>query len=101
MIYGLSDNILESIIEVFTQYLEIDEVILYGSRAKGNYKKGSDIDLALVGQNITIYDLQNILLGLDDLYLPYEFDLVIFKNIKNEELVGHINRCGITIYNKE
>ena len=100
MRYGLKETVLESIIEVFAKYPEIDKVILYGSRAKGNYKKGSDIDLALAGQNITLYILQNILLELDELYLPYEFDLVILGNIKNKELAGHIDRCGIIIYHK-
>ena len=100
MKYGLKESVLGSIVDVFARYAKIDKVLLYGSRAKGNYKKGSDIDLALVGENINMQDLHKILLELDELYLPYGFDLVIFEKIKNEDLVGHVNRIGIPIYHK-
>lgn len=100
MKYGLKESVLGSIIDVFSRNPKIDKVLLYGSRVKGNYKKGSDIDLALVGEDINIQDLHKILLELDELYLPYGFDLVIFEKIKNEDLVGHINRLGIAIYQK-
>lgn len=100
MKYGLKESVLGSINDIFARYPQIEKVLLYGSWAKGNYKKGSDIDLALVGENINIRDLHKILLELDELYLPYGFDLVIFEKIKNEELMGHINRQGITIYQK-
>lgn len=100
MKYGLKESVLGSIIDVFSRHPKIDKVLLYGSRVKGNYKKGSDIDLALVGEDINIQDLHKILLELDELYLPYGFDLVIFEKIKNEDLVGHINRLGIAIYQK-
>lgn len=100
MKYGLKESTLGSIIDVFARYPKIDKVLLYGSRAKGNYKKGSDIDLALVGENINMQDLHKILLELDKLYLPYGFDLVIFEKIKNKDLVENINRLGITIYHK-
>lgn len=100
MKYGLKESVLGSIIDVFSRHPKIDKVLLYGSRVKGNYKKGSDIDLALVGEDINIQDLHKILLELDELYLPYGFDLVIFEKIKNEDLVGPINRLGIAIYQK-
>jgi len=100
MKYGLKESVLGSVNDVFTKCPKIDKVLLYGSRVKGNYKKGSDIDLALVGENINIQDLHKILLELDELYLPYGFDLVIFEKIQNEDLVGHINRLGTTIYQK-
>lgn len=100
MKYGLNENTLESVISIFAKHSKIEKVLLYGSRAKGNYRKGSDIDLALVGENINIQDLNKILLELDELYLPYSFDLVIFERIENEDLIDHINRIGITIYQK-
>ena len=100
MKYGLMENTLESIIDVFAKYLKIEKVLLYGSRAKGNFKKGSDIDLALVGKNMNIEDLNKIFLELDKLYLPYDFDLVIFEKIENENLIDHINRIGIIIYER-
>lgn len=100
MKYGLKDDILESIINVFTKHLKVEEVLLYGSRAKGNYKNGSDIDLTLIGKDIDILELNKILLELDELYLPYGFDISIFENIENKELIDHINRVGITIYKR-
>lgn len=100
MKYGLKDDILESIINVFTKNLKVEEVLLYGSRAKGNYKNGSDIDLTLIGKDIDILELNKILLELDELYLPYSFDISIFEKIENKELIDHINRVGITIYKR-
>ncbi|HSH35636.1 nucleotidyltransferase domain-containing protein [Schnuerera sp.] len=100
MKYGLKDSTLKKIIDIFANYSKIEKALLYGSRAKGNYKKGSDIDLALIGKNINIKDLNRILLELDELYLPYSFDLVIFDRIENNDLINHINRVGITIYQK-
>ena len=100
MEYGLKESVLESIVDIFARHPKIEKVLLYGSRAKGNYKKESDIDLALIGENINMQDLHRILLELDELYLPYGFDLAIFKNIKNKDLVDHINRLGIIIYQK-
>ncbi len=100
MKYGLKEDTLERIVGVFTKHSKIERVLLYGSRAKGKYRNGSDIDLALVGKNINIQDLNKILLELDELYLPYTFDLVIFERIENVDLIDHINRIGIAIYQK-
>lgn len=101
MKYGLKENVLQNIINVFEKHSKIKTVLLYGSRAKGNYKEGSDIDLALVGENINIKDLTSILLKLDELYVPYDFDLVIFEKIENKDLIDHINRVGIIIYDRK
>ena len=100
MKYGLKHNVLESIINIFSKYIKVEKVVLYGSRAKGNYKNGSDIDLTLIGKNINIQDLNEIHLELDELYLPYSFDISIFEKLENIDLVEHINRVGITIYEK-
>ena len=100
MKYGIKDNILDSIRRIFSKYHKIEKVLLYGSRAKGNYKNGSDIDLTLVGENLSIQDLNKIHWELDELDLPYHFDISIYNKIKNNELIDHINRVGITIYEK-
>ncbi len=98
MKYGLSDQVLDKIIQVFTGFSQVKEVFLYGSRAKGNYKKGSDIDLAIKGENITISCLGKIRNALDELFLPYTIDLCIFGTIDNPALIDHINRVGIVLY---
>jgi len=92
---------LKQLNSVFRKFSEIDEIILYGSRAKGNYRTGSDIDLTLKGKNLNGNLLNKINLKLDDLYLPYILDLSIYNKIKNKELIEHINRVGVKIYKKD
>lgn len=101
MKYGLPDNNLQSIKSILANYKNLHSAILYGSRAKGNFKASSDIDLTLVGNELTYKNLVNILLELDDLLLPYEFDLSIHKDIDNEGLLSHISRVGEVIYQKK
>lgn len=105
--YGLKPETISKIQRVFTTFPEIEEAILYGSRAIGNYKNGSDIDLALktskhsTKQNTTtLLSLINIGMALDELDLPYMFDVSIYENINNADLVDHINRVGIRFYKK-
>ena len=96
--YGLTPTDLKKILTVFTQYSAVKEVVLYGSRAKGNYRPGSDIDLTLKGVELNLRILNTISAKLDDLLLPYYFDLSIFNQIDNKDLCEHINRVGVTIY---
>ena len=101
MPYGLSKHTLDKIGSVFSRYEEIEEVILYGSRAKGNYRPGSDVDLTLKGENFNLKLLNKISLDIDDLLLPYAFDISIFPQIKNQDLVDHIERVGRVIYRRD
>ena len=98
MRFGLNDNTRKKIQSVFTKYSQIETVIIYGSRAKGNYKTGSDIDLTIKGQGLNFPLIYKIEQDLDDLYLPYTFDISIFSNIDNTNLIGHINRVGKVFY---
>lgn len=101
MKYGLNEKIILKIQDVFSRYPEIEKAILYGSRAKGNYKQGSDIDLTLVASNLDhrkFYDLKNTL---DDLNLPYIIDLSLREEIDNQDLLSHIDRVGIIFYKKD
>jgi predicted nucleotidyltransferase len=100
MKYGLEENIVKNIIEILAKYPEIDQAILFGSRAKGNYKPGSDIDLTLTGEKLNLNILNDISLKLDELYLPYTFDLSVYKSIKDLEMVDHIKRVGVSLYKK-
>ena len=101
MPYGLKDIELEKLSKVFAANERIERVILYGSRAKGNYKPFSDVDITLEGAELTHNDLSRLSLVIDDLLLPYQFDISIFHTLKNEALIDHIRRMGITIYEKE
>src|SRR5437588_6571827 len=91
MPFGLEDKVVNRIIAVLQKFPEVDEVIIYGSRAKGNYKPGSDIDLTVKG-NLDQRLLNKIDIELDDLLLPYTFDLSVYSHIKNENLLDHIER---------
>ena len=86
---------------VFAQFPEVEKVMLYGSRAKGTYRPGSDIDLILVGPALNLKTLFRIETELDDLLLPYKIDLSIFDHIDNPGLVDHIRRMGKVFYQRE
>lgn len=92
---GLKPATLKKIRKVFAAHPEIDQVVLYGSRAKGNYRTGSDIDLTIKGDQLTLSQLTRIEQELDDLLLPYKIDLSLFHTIENQDLIQHINRVGI------
>ncbi|BDU51398.1 nucleotidyltransferase domain-containing protein [Haliovirga abyssi] len=98
MKYGLREKIIEELFEIFQENDKIKEVILFGSRAKGNFKNGSDIDLAIKGKNLNLVDLNKLLLKIDELDLPYEIDIIIYDKIKNIDLLEHIDRVGIALY---
>ena len=100
MQYGLTENNLAQIKLVLKQFGEIEQAYLYGSRAKGNYKPASDIDLVLKGRQLNLRQLSNISLQLDDLLLPYKFDIAIYHQIDNDDLLDHINRVGVDLYSK-
>ncbi len=95
---GLKASVIEKIRDVFNAYPEIEQAILYGSRAKGNYRVGSDIDLTLKGKHLTSSQAVTIKAELDNLMLPYKIDLSLFHNIEDMELVSHIQRVGIVFY---
>lgn len=100
MEYGLSKETITKINGVFFKFKEVEKAILYGSRAKGNFKPGSDVDLTLKGEKLKLKLLNKISLGIDDLLLPYSFDISIFHQITNIDLIEHIERVGITFYKK-
>jgi len=100
MKYGLAGTTIDQIVAVFTQYPEIEKAVIYGSRAKGNYKAGSDIDLTLYGDELT-FDLRStIASALDDLSLPYSIDLSIFNTLTHVGLRDHIERVGVLFYER-
>ena len=91
MRFGLKENTIAQINTVFAQYPQVESVILYGSRAKGNYKPGSDIDLTLTGDEVDLSLIHKIELDLDDLLLPYTIELSAYRHLSNPDLVDHID----------
>lgn len=98
MKYGIDRKHWEKVFATFPHFPHIRKAILFGSRAKGTNKPFSDVDIALVGDDLSITDLLNLKNEIDDLLLPYEFDFCIYKYIKNKELKRHIDRRGKEIY---
>jgi len=99
-IHGLNfdqNNVVEAIL---TNYPEIEEAILYGSRAKGTHRNSSDVDLTLLGENISHATLLGVLGALDDSNLPYIFDVSIYDKIENPDLIEHIERVGLSVYKR-
>lgn len=100
MKFGLTESNFQSIVQVLTNHPSIDKAILFGSRAKGTHKLNSDIDIALIGDSITLTEKFKIDQELDELMLPYQFDILLKHTITNMDLVEHIERVGQVIYKK-
>ena len=98
---GLSQNTIAKMNGVLARYPQVDQAILYGSRAKGSYKRGSDIDLTLQGgADLTLAVLYYIMDELDDLLLPYQIDLSIWHLIDDLALREHVERVGQPFYTR-
>jgi predicted nucleotidyltransferase len=95
---GLTYEDIKRIKSVFSKYTQIEKVVIYGSRAMGNYKPASDIDLTLIGSNIDTRLQHKIEFDLDDLMLPYKFDISVYHRIKNPDFLDHIRRVGREFY---
>jgi len=100
MSHGLSIETVAAIHGVFARFPEIQSAVLYGSRSKGAFKQGSDIDLSLMGDNLTNAHLADIADQLDDLLLPYTIDLSIFAILDHADLRDHIQRVGMVFYER-
>ena len=98
--FGLKSNAIKLLRSVFSRYPSIEVVILYGSRAKGNFKPSSDIDLTIVGPQVDLSIRFKIENEIDDLLLPYKVDLSLFHQIDNLELIDHIKRVGVEFYKR-
>lgn len=97
--FGLKQRHIDDITGVFLKYPQVECALLFGSRAKGNFRTNSDIDLALKGA-IDLTTLLKIETSLDDLLLPYKIDLTNYHKIKNKDLIDHIDRVGVLLYEK-
>ncbi len=97
---GLKDSQLEEIRAFARKYPSIEKIVVYGSRAKGNYRPGSDVDLVLVGKDLKLSDQLAFWNDLEDSYQPYFFDVAILHQIQNDSLLEHIQRVGKVIYQR-
>ncbi|HEV2832283.1 MAG TPA: nucleotidyltransferase domain-containing protein [Hanamia sp.] len=99
--FGLKEGDIKSIISILQQQPEVEEALIFGSRAKGNYKTGSDVDMAIKGDGINLKIITHISYLLnEETIMPYQFDVINYHSIRNAELIEHIDRAGISFYKK-
>lgn len=98
---GIQGQVINEIVDVIKQFPKISEVVLYGSRAMGTFRHGSDIDLAIYGSGLEFRDKLDLSIALDDLDYPYSFDITIYNKIKNDALKKHIDEKGLQIYSSK
>ena len=98
MPFGLSESTCTIIRSILEQNQKIEKAVIYGSRAKGNYKNGSDIDLTLMGHDLDHQHLLSVASALDDSAIPYTVDLSLFERIENPAMREHIERVGQVFY---
>ena len=101
MKFGLSNSTKDILIDIFKKYPQIAHVLVYGSRAKGNYTNRSDLDLVIDDHEIDRYTLGKLLSELNESDFPLTIDLQSLDQIQNEKLIDHIRRVGKTFYKKE
>jgi predicted nucleotidyltransferase len=93
---------ISQLISLFSAYPEIERVVIFGSRALGNAKAGSDVDLAFSGKNLSFHLVGKIQTYLEEeTLLPYFFDCVHLGSTQNTALLEHIKNYGIDIYNSK
>lgn len=98
--FGLSDSALSSIVSAIASVRNVSRALIYGSRAKGNCRDNSDIDITLEGENLTVTDLATLDERLDNLLLPWQIDLSIKARITNAELLSEIERWGKVVFER-
>ena len=98
--FGLKQKDLENILGTLTSNPKIKEIILFGSRAKGNWSPGSDIDISIKGNELNLDDILKATLSIEELSIPYKIDLVIYNRINEPELKKHIDRIGISLFKR-
>lgn len=97
--FGIKNHIIEMILSEISKHKEICDIVIFGSRAKGNFKKGSDIDLAIKGKDVAF----DLVTGLKTKFnqkmsIPYHVDIVHYESISNSDLIDHIDRVGVSLF---
>ena len=100
MKFGLSDMVIKELQEVFRRHKNIQKVLIFGSRSKGNFRPGSDIDLAVIGKDIDYNQLLTIRCEIDDLDMIYTIDLLDYQKEVGTPIGDHIDRVGQVFYSR-
>jgi predicted nucleotidyltransferase len=97
--FGIYPKSFDEIQTILEKCDSIEEVVIYGSRAKGNFREGSDIDITLLG-TVSKQDFNKLWHDLDDSFIPYKFDISIYNELTSDSLKEHIERVGKTFYKR-
>lgn len=100
MQFGLTESQITNLQNIFAKYPEVNQVFVYGSRAKGNFSERSDIDLIIKDSKISRTIINKIMLDFEESNIPFIVELQNYDNLKNLELIDHINRVGKIIYER-
>ena len=99
--FGLHQSDLEIVLSVINEFPQVQEAIIFGSRAKGTHRNGSDLDIAIKGEELNLEIVSIISYKLnEETTLPYQFDILDYHSIHNPELTNHIDRIGVSIYKR-
>ena len=99
--FGLRVSDIEIVLSILREFPNVKEAIIFGSRAKGTQKNGSDLDIAIKGEELNLEIVSTISYRLnEETILPYKIDILDYKSIHNPELTDHINRIGVSIYKR-
>ncbi|GHD54624.1 Predicted nucleotidyltransferase [Marinobacter persicus] len=96
--FGLPSYVLESLKKIFQRHTRIEHATVYGSRAKGNYRYNSDIDIMLTAPDLPWQEFIQMEMEIDDLLLPWKVDLALKHHVENPDLLDHVGRVGVPIY---
>lgn len=99
--HGLPEKTVSQITDVLASFPAVERAVLFGSRAKGTHKHGSDIDLSLSGAALDWRTVGRIYDALDDLMLPYRFSLIQFDANTDADVAAHIARVGVVLFERK
>jgi len=97
MQHGLTQRDIQTLFGIFNKFREVKSVYLYGSRAKGTHKFGSDIDLAIMNAGVSDKTIRNIKAEIEESGLPYFVDITNFATLNHKEFAEHIKKVGIPL----
>lgn len=95
---GISSNLLNEIIRIISKYKNVEKAVIFGSRARGNFKKISDIDICIFGDDMTHKEMNLMEFEIKEIDTPLDFDVINFKSISKDELKKNILNDGVEIY---
>ena len=98
--YGLPTGSFIDIVRIISEFDHVDKAVLYGSRAMGTEREGSDIDIAIYGSKLSFDEFLSLKIALEELDLLYELDIVRFETITNPDFIEHIKRVGVEIFKR-